>query len=158
MKAGAGGNWRRFDEKFDPTIIKQTDLSCVSTVGEMLLKNRGISVSQEIIRDIIGVPSYPEALAECLNRFDKNNNDGKVWRSFTTDLDGIEILVKLRNFGVILKESNEKLGHAVFIDGKTRSKLIKIKDPFDQTSYKMTTEDFWENWGGQVIARWYPKK
>ena len=57
-----------------------------------------------------------------------------------------------------MKEPNEKLGHAVFIDGKTRSGLIKIKDPFDQTSYKMTAEDFWENWGGQVIARWYPKK
>ena len=65
MKAGAGGNWRRFDEKFDPTITKQTELSCVSTVGEILLKNRGIFVSQDKIRDIIGVPSYPEALAEC---------------------------------------------------------------------------------------------
>ncbi len=158
MKVGAGGNWRRFDEKFDATILKQSDLSCVSTVGEMLLKNRGIDVSQDTIRDIIGVPAYVEALAMVLNDFDTDNLDGKIWRGFTTDLDGLNLLVKLKNVGVIMKEPLERLGHAVFLDGKTRSGLFKIKDPFDQTSYKMTEKDFWENWGGQVIARWYPKK
>lgn len=157
MKAGAGGNWRRFDEKFDGSIVKQTDLSCVSAVGEMLLKNRGISVSQNKIRDIIGLPSYVEALANCLNRFDESK-DGKVWRGFATDLDGINLLIRQKNLGVILKEPSERIGHAVFIDGKTRSGLIKIKDSYDQTSYKMTVGDFWENWNGQVIARWYPKK
>ena len=46
-KSGAGGNWKRIDEKFDAEIIKQTSgLSCVSAVGEMLLKRRGISLSQ----------------------------------------------------------------------------------------------------------------
>ena len=158
MQAGAGGNWHRYDEKLDPTIIKQTELSCVSTIGEMLLKNRGINVSQETIRDIIGVPSYAEALAKCLNRFDTDNRDGKLWQGFSTDLDGLNLLIKLKNFGAIMKEPSERMGHAVFIEGKTRSGLIKIKDPFDQTSYKMTIQDFWGNWGGQVIARWYPKK
>lgn len=157
MISGAGGNWRRIDEKFDPAIVKQTDLSCVSAVGEMLLENRGISVKQETIRDIIGEPSYVEALAACLNHFDESG-DGKIWRGFVTDLDGIKILIKQKNLGVILKEPSSKLGHAVFVDGKTRSGLIKIKDPFDQTAYKMTVEDFRENWNGQVIARWYPKK
>lgn len=158
MEAGAGGNWRRFDEKFDSSIIKQTDLSCVSTVGEMLLKNRGIFVSQEKIRDIIGVPAYVEALARVLNKFDTNSNDGKIWRGFSTDLNGLNLLIKLKNVGVILKEPFEKIGHAVLIDGKTRNGLFKIKDPFDQTSYKMNEKDFWESWGGEVIARWYRKK
>ena len=34
---GALGNWQKIDEKFDETIVKQTnDASCVATVGEML--------------------------------------------------------------------------------------------------------------------------
>jgi len=52
-KVGAGGNWKRIDEKFDASIIKQTSgLSCVSAVGEMLLASRGISLSQTRILDI----------------------------------------------------------------------------------------------------------
>jgi hypothetical protein len=48
MKSGAGGNWRRFDESLDASIIKQTTgISCLSALGEMLLKRRGVSVSQE---------------------------------------------------------------------------------------------------------------
>lgn len=54
MKAGAGGNWKRFHEKIDNEVIQQkSNVSCLSAVGEMLLKNRGIFISQDIIRDII---------------------------------------------------------------------------------------------------------
>lgn len=42
MEVGAGGNWQRFDEKFDASVVKQKDLSCVAAVGEMLLRERGI--------------------------------------------------------------------------------------------------------------------
>ncbi len=33
------------------------------------------------------------------------------------------------------------LGHAVLICGEDKSGLIILKDPFDQTSYKMTLEN-----------------
>ena len=49
MKSGAGGNWRRFDEKFDASIVKQTELSCLSAVGEMLLKNRNIFIENLLL-------------------------------------------------------------------------------------------------------------
>ncbi len=153
MKAGAGGNWKRFDEKFDETIIKQTDLSCVSAVGEMLLRERGIYVSQDEIRDIIGMPSYFEALARCLNQFDFSD-DGKIWQRLVVSERDFEILVKLGNIGVILIEPQE-LGHAVYIEKKTRNGLLLIKDTFDQTSYKMTLEDFFKHWSGFVITRWF---
>lgn len=92
MKSGAGGNWQRLDEKFDNTIVKQTSgISCVSAVGEMLLKERGIYVSQEKIRDIIGEPAAIEILAAALNEFDISN-DGKVWRGHATDNQSLEIL------------------------------------------------------------------
>ncbi len=151
MKAGAGGNWKRFDEKFDETIVKQTDLSCVSAIGEMLLRERGIYVSQDKIRDIIGVPSYFEALAECLNRFDISD-DGKRWKGFPTDEMSLLKLLKKQIIGIILVEP-KTLGHAVIAEKITNNNVFQIKDPFDQTAYLMHEIDFWNCWGGFVIAR-----
>jgi len=159
MKSGAGGNWRRFDEKFDASVIKQTTgISCLSALGEMLLKRRGVSVSQEKIRDIIGEPADVGRLGRALNRFD-DSEDEFVWRGLATDNKSLENLLKQhKNWGVILINSYlDKIGHAVLIDGQTRRRLIKIKDPFDQTSYKMTSADFQKHWGGEVIMRWYPE-
>ena len=157
MNIGAGGNWRRFDEKFDASIVKQTDLSCLSAVGEMLLKNRNLAVSQEIIRDIIGVPSFVGNLARTLNDFDVSG-DGLEWRGFSTTNESLEILLRHHeNWGaVLINDYRDKIGHAVFIAGRIRNGLIKIKDPFDQTSYKMTMKDFFDHWGGEVILRWIP--
>lgn len=150
MKSGAGGNWRRFDEKFDASITKQTSgLSCVSAVGEMLLKNRGISISQAEIRDIIGEPTTLESLAKFMNQIDLPNKN-KRWHGTATDEAGLKILLGQINWAVILREPFT-MGHAVFIEGKTSDDLMKIKDPFDQTSYKMTESDFLNHWGGEVI-------
>ena len=94
MKSGAGGNWRRFDEKFDASIVKQTTGdSCLSALGEMLLKRRGITVSQEIIRDIIGEPADAESLARALNQFDESD-DEFVWRGLATDNRSLENLLR----------------------------------------------------------------
>lgn len=156
MKSGAGGNWKRFDEKFDNSIVKQTSgISCVSAIGEMLLKEQGVFVSQEKIRDIIGEPADIESLAAVLNRFD-NSVDGRRWRGHTTDEKSLEILFRLKIFGVFLVEdfTVNRLLHAVLVCGRTRKGLVKIKDTFDQTSYKMTMEDFVKHWGGQVIYKW----
>jgi hypothetical protein len=59
-------------------------------------------------------------------------------------------LLKGQNFAVIMHEPFT-MGHAVLIDGETSDGLIKIKDPFDQTNYKMTVEDFLNHWAGEVI-------
>ena len=151
MKAGAGGNWKRFDEKFDETIVRQTDLSCVSAVGEMLLRERGVFVSQDEIRDIIGMPSYFEALERCLNQFDFSE-DGKFWKGFPTDENSLLELLKTQSIGVILVEPHH-LGHAVVVEKMTNSDVFQIKDPFDQTAYTMRQTDFWNCWGGFLTAR-----
>jgi hypothetical protein len=151
MKAGAGGNWTRFDEKFDRNIVKQTDLSCVSAVGEMLLRDRGVRVPQEKLRDIIGEPAYFGVLAKTLNHFD-SSDDGRIWKGFSTNEAGLLTLVKEQNIGVILVEPRF-LGHAVMVMATKRSDVFDIKDPFDQTSYSMHAVDFWSSWGGFVIAR-----
>jgi ABC-type bacteriocin/lantibiotic exporter with double-glycine peptidase domain len=148
-KVGAGGNWKRIDEKFDAGIVKQTSgLSCVSAVGEMLLKRRGIFLSQQEILDIIGEPATAEDLAQVLNRFDVSIK-GQRWHGIATDESELEKLLK-GSFAVILREPL-LMGHTVLVDGETNDGLIKIKDPFDQTAYKMTAEDFLNHWAGEVI-------
>lgn len=69
------------------------------------------------------------------------------------------ILFRQKNWAVFLIDDfvSNKMAHAVCVEGRTRNGLIKIKDPFDQTSYKMTREDFLRYWGGQVIVRWFPE-
>lgn len=149
MKAGAGGNWIKFNEKFNPNIIKQsTGISCVSAVGEMLLKLRGLAVSQEIIRDIIGEPAHFTALARVLNNFDIPKSKTK-WHGIYALPSEIEIVLSKKYLGVILQEPLS-LGHAVVIE-KVRNEVIYILDPFDQTSYKMTKKDFENVWGGGTI-------
>jgi SPP1 gp7 family putative phage head morphogenesis protein len=154
-QGGAGGNWRRFNEKFNPKITKQiSGVSCVSAVGEMLLKGRGIIVSQEQIRDIIGEPASVESLAKALNIFDKPKA-GKLWKGHAIPDNNLEILLKQKQFGAFIADDFilTKLLHAVIVKGKTRSGLIKIEDSFDQTSYEMLFEDFIKHFGGQVIYR-----
>lgn len=146
MKAGAGGNWKRFDEKFDENIVKQQDLSCVAAVGEMLLRERGIAMTQQKIIDIIGKKASIYDLKDVLNGFDKT---GK-WKG------GYEIEEKLplkkTKFLAILQEPLT-LGHAVFVEGLDKKGYFVIKDPADQTDYKMTQKDFFKNWGGGIIYR-----
>ena len=151
-KFGAGGNWKRIDEKFDASIIKQTSgLSCVSAVGEMLLKQRGIALSQAQILDIIGEPAHISILAEVLNEFDLSE-DGREWYGINVRPENLKTLLKENNWAAVLREP-QTMGHAVLING-TENRLIKIQDPFDQTAYLMTVEDFLENWNGEVILRW----
>jgi ABC-type bacteriocin/lantibiotic exporter with double-glycine peptidase domain len=149
-ETGAGGNWKRIDEKFDASIVKQTSgLSCVSAVGEMLLESRGIVLSQAQILDIIGEPATSGRLAETLNKFDVSE-DGKQWHGVFVDPSNLEAVLQAGILAVILREVFE-MGHAVLVEGVTPDGLIKIKDPFDQTAYLMTVKDFLEHWDGEVI-------
>lgn len=106
----------------------------------MLLRKGGIFVSQEIIRDIIGEPSYVKALADCLNTFDKAD-DGKVWLGIATDEESLEKLLSESDLAIVLLEQPFVMGHAVVVAGRVRGGMIKILDPFDQISYKMTIDD-----------------
>lgn len=147
---GAGGNWKRIDEKFDSSIVRQTSgISCVSSVGEMLLKGRGISLSQREILDIIGEPATTQDLARVLNEFDVPIRK-RQWHGIVIAETDLEKLLEGQKFAVILHEPFV-MGHAVLVDGKTKDGLIKIKDPFDKTAYKMTFKDFLNHWAGEVI-------
>ncbi len=144
MKIGAGGNWRRFDEKFDDSIVKQQDLSCVAAVGEMLLRARGIVFTQENILAIIGKKASIYDLKDVLNKVDKT---GKWKGGYAVDE---EIVFSKEKFLAVLQEPLN-LGHAVFVEGFDEQGYFVINDPADQTAYRMAQKDFLGNWGGGII-------
>lgn len=151
--AGAGGTWKRVDEKFDETVIKQTnDFSCVAAVGEMLANHYDLNLSQAEILDEIGELSNAFALAQYLNKVDKT--EGKwIGGNFPPVIEFIEgMTVSSRVWAVVLREGSA-LGHAVLIDGLDENGLVKIRDPFDQTSYQMTIEDLFEVLSEFVVKR-----
>jgi ABC-type bacteriocin/lantibiotic exporter with double-glycine peptidase domain len=154
MGIGAGGNWKRHDEEFDESIVRQTTgISCMSAAGEMLLRQRDIYVSQDEIRGVIGEPSYVKALADCLNSFD-HSDDKKAWIGISTDEESLEKLLAGSDLAIVLLEEPLTMGHAVVIAGRTQTGMVKILDSFDQTSYKMSMDEILECWGGEVITRW----
>ncbi len=153
LKAGAGGNWRRYGEKFDATVVKQSnDFSCVAAVGEMLAGHYGLNLTQAEILSEIGELSNASALADYLNKADKT--EGKwIGGNFPRVIEFIEgITSSTKVWAVILRERTA-LGHAILIDGLDKNGLVKIKDPFDQTSYKMTIEDLFEVLSEFVVKR-----
>ena len=143
MEAGAGGYWRRFDERFDEKITKQfTAASCVSAVGEMLGKHFGLDVSQEEIFKVLGEWSNSTGLAKFFNEVDVSKN----WLGGHPNpvLKYTEFLLKNRApFGAIFREGNPR-GHAVLIESLDENGSVIVKDPFDQTAYKMSVEDVFE--------------
>lgn len=150
MKAGAYGNWRKINERVDLSIVRQVSekgVSCVSAVGEMLLKSRNISATQAEILDIIGEPAGIAALGKCLNRFDVSDSNQSWHADYSNEFD-INFLISKKNFAVILKEFGGQ-AHAVFIR-KFNGRFI-INDTFDQSSYEMTVEDFDKVWTGAYI-------
>jgi ABC-type bacteriocin/lantibiotic exporter with double-glycine peptidase domain len=146
MKAGAGGYWKRHNEKFDKKIPLQKGLSCVAAVGEMLLRERGIIVPYQDILGIIQEKASFYDLAKVLNQI-----TDRRWEAAFLPPQKIDfVLGRKDSFGVILQEPGE-LGHAVLVKNIGKNRTLLIYDSFDQTSYEMTEEDFNNCWGGGII-------
>jgi len=121
---------KRHDEECDESIVRQTTgISCMSAAGEMLLRQRGIHVSQDEIRSIIGEPSYVKALADCLNTFDRSD-DNKIWLGISTDEESLEKLLEGIDLAIVLLEQPLTMGHAVVIAGRTQTRMVKILDSY----------------------------
>lgn len=149
---GAGGFWEVINEKQDDSVIKQkTPLSCVAAVGVMLLHNRGITMTQEEIIDIIGEASTTEKLAKLLNDTDKPRGEEK-WHGAIVAVKYLEKIASKSPFGAVLREGNP-LGHLVLVE-KLEGNLPSIKDPWDGTAYQMTVEEFLKVWNGEIIFKW----
>jgi len=152
MIIGAGGSWKSIDEKPDDAVVKQlTPLSCVAAVGEMLLRSRGIMVSQRSIIDIIDEPSSTAKLANYLNDVDTSKAVGK-WYGSIIERKSIMLLLRKGPIGVVLRDG-EPLGHLVFLPNAEAGRLT-INDPWDGTSYKLSFFEFFRHWNGEVVFKW----
>lgn len=123
--AGAGGSWKVLDERHDPSVVKQlTPLSCVAAVGEMLLRDRGISMTQAAIIDIIGEVSGHEQLADALNRIDRSDR----WFGGTVVVNNLEAVASFGEFAAVLREGRP-LGHMVLVRELIEDHVV-IADPW----------------------------
>jgi ABC-type bacteriocin/lantibiotic exporter with double-glycine peptidase domain len=139
MKAGAGGYWKRHNEKFDSQIVQQiNEASCVSAVGEMMAQRFGLNLTQEKFLEKLGNWSNSRDLAKVLNQFDLTNKwlGGHPPNMLEYTQFLLENCVPIC---AIFREGNP-LGHAVLIEGLNENGMVIIKDPFDQTEYLMNVE------------------
>ena len=101
----------------------------------------------------IGEWSNAKALAEFLNSKETQNDVEWIGSFFSHDIDFIEgITADISTWGVMLR-NKEALGHAVLIDGLDEKGLIIIKDPFDQTKYKIEIKELFEILSEFVLRR-----
>ena len=140
MKAGAGGYWKRFNEKFNPDIIKQiNEAACVSAVGTMLAQRFGLNLTQEKLLKKLGNWSNSRDLTTALNRLDSSIK----WLGGHPQnvLKYTQFLLENRVPMCAIFRQGNPLGHAVLIEGLNEKGMVMIKDPFDQTEYEMEVED-----------------
>ena len=149
---GAGGSWKVIAETADSSVVRQlTPLSCVAATGVMLAQSRGISMTQEAIIARIGAPASVNALAAWLNEIDAPSHER--WYGGFISANDFAVLSKAGAWGAVLREGSP-LGHLVLVKGLDEQGLVKIKDPFDGTFYKMRPAEFLAHWGGEVVIKW----
>jgi ABC-type bacteriocin/lantibiotic exporter with double-glycine peptidase domain len=141
---GALGAWEKIGEKPDSSIVKQEDGTCVAAVGEMLAKYHGLQLTQEEIIEKIGAWANAEKLVAYLNS--RETRKGVKWKGGYSGISDKRFIIGITEditvWGVMLRDA-EAVGHAVLIYGKDAAGLIKIKDPYDQTKYKMTVDELY---------------
>jgi filamentous hemagglutinin len=155
---GAGGNWQIIDEIIDPNIVRQeNDLSCGPACAEMLLKDRGINISQTIIASLTGIPTDAKTLAQTLNILDTAQNRQWIGGPLTIpNATSSELLDTLNTTGTwtaLLRQFRPvvKLSHLVVVDGVDDTGKIFIRDNWEGTRYKMKREVFLEHWTNEAI-------
>ena len=152
-QSGAGGFWQTIDEQPDEAVIRQsTPLSCVSATGAMLLRHRGFAVSEEKILAKLGEAANMQDLAHVMNEIDVAEGSLK-WRGLFVEVRHFTAITQSGFWGAVFREGSP-LGHLVMVAGIDKSGLVKIKDPWDATSYKMEKREFLRIWGGELVFRW----
>jgi filamentous hemagglutinin len=150
-EVGAGGFWKVINERKDASVVKQlTPFSCVAAVGEMLLRERGIEMTQTEIIDIIGEASTTKELANLLN--EKDTTFDEKWHGVIVAVKYLEKIARKSSFGAVLREGSA-LGHLVLAESLSEN-LLTIKDPWDATKYEMTVVEFLNVWNGEIVFKW----
>ncbi|UZE08965.1 two-partner secretion domain-containing protein [Pseudomonas corrugata] len=145
LLAGAGGNWNVLDEFASPNVVTQsTPTACGAACGEMLLKDRGVLVSQV---DLGTELTSMNSLANKLNSVDSG------WVGNAVDSSSFNALNKTGSWSAMMWDSGNRVGHWVVVNGVDDAGRVNIKDPFNGTQYKMEVEQFKEAWNGHSVYK-----
>jgi RHS repeat-associated protein len=153
--AGAGGNWPRSGEAFDPDVVQQYPGGCGAACGEMIARSRGIDVAQELLLQRAGAPTDVGTLAGALNQY----APGVEWvggfpASWSADpADAASAVTQLNRTGPWIAQVWDGVNqpHMVVVNGTTATGGLTISDPAQATSYTMTMGDFIAYWQGYSV-------
>lgn len=160
MPGGAGGHWPVIDQVRDSTIPQQANpVGCGHACVEMVLKDRGIDVSQQTVSQLLGDrPTLEQSLVKALTEFDTDKS--RLWKGASVDPEhpaSLKILNKSGSWVAQMWDGpGSKMGHWVAVEGIDKEGRILIKDPWDGTRYKMTEADFRNAWTGFSV--WSEKR
>jgi filamentous hemagglutinin len=151
---GAGGNWRVIDEVADSSVVKQlNELSCGQACVSMMLGDRKISATQDVIAKLAGNgPTYEAQLASVLNKVDSSG--ARQWIGAGVDAEDLATFHGLTSTGswaAQFWEKGNKVGHWVVVDGLDDTGRVMIRDPWQATRYKMDLQDFQHTWTGYSV-------
>jgi len=108
----------------------------------MLLKDRGVFVTQDVIADIAGVPSSASSLAQVLNEFDR----GGTWFGSGVTEESFFALNQTVSWAAMLFEAGARFGHWVNVKGVDNAGRVIIHAPADGARYLMELEEFMSHW------------
>ena len=145
LEGGAGGNWTVFDEVLDSNVIKQLTLTgCGAACGEMLLRDRYIFVTQNVIGTEL---TSMTSLANKLNKFDVG------WEGNAVNESSLYALSNTGSWGAMMWDSGSKVGHWVLVKGVDDAGNVIIYDPYQGSRYLMTEQEFKEVWNGHSVYK-----
>lgn len=155
--SGSGfGSWPRSNVQVDESlVIRQVDnTSCGQACGAMGLRDRGIDVQPTDIGSGLSLFQIgsPNNLATQISNAAPNVN----WASgHADDLRGAFTVLTRPSGGswVAGLRGSGSVNHAVVVDGVNAGGVVRIRDPWDQTTYTMSREDFFENWTGGFVGQ-----
>lgn len=119
----------------------------------MLANHHGLKINQNEILENIGDWSNSVALADFLNSKETGNDVEWIGGGFGGDERHIDAITKQNKVWAVMLRDGQAAGHAVLITGRDRQGRIIVKDPFDQTTYKMETTELYNVLSEFVLRR-----
>jgi hypothetical protein len=147
--------WDVIDESAAPEATKQfNDSACGAACAEMLLKSRGVPLTQHEIAAALPQLTSEEALPRIMSKLDST---GRRWYARLYDADDsiggskIQSLLKSGPFMANTRQPLVRIGHWIVIDAIENGEVM-IRDPWSGTKYRLKVSQFDKWWSGLVIS------
>lgn len=150
-----GRAWKRIGEIVNSNTIRQSfPDSCSSACAQMLFRDQGIDLAQDVIVEHAGRPTSAQALAGAMNELWSGSGTwrgGGIWIEGATTRQTVEALNSTGPWIANMRLVGTSMHHSVIVDGFDEAGLLIIRDPAQGTMYKMTYEDFETFWSGYGV-------